>query len=68
MPVMQNTISSSPEKSMPPSTAKPPSMDMAAAASRKKYQVLRVNLSFIAFLPPALWRRPFVKKSKFSKN
>jgi hypothetical protein len=27
-------------------------METAAAASRKKYQVLRVNLSFIAFLPP----------------
>ena len=27
-------------------------VETAAAASRKKYQVLRVNLSFIAFLPP----------------
>ena len=65
MPVMQNTISSSPEKSMPLSTAKPPSMDTAAAASRKKYQVLRVNLSFIAFLPPAAECRLL---TKFSKN
>ena len=37
---------------MPPRTAKPPSMDTATAASKKKYQVLRVNFSFIAFLLP----------------
>ena len=38
---------------------------LAAAASRKKYQVLRVNLSFIVFLPPAAVRRLL---TKFSKN
>ena len=38
---------------------------IAAAASRKKYQVLRVNLSFIVFLPPAAVRRLL---TKFSKN
>ena len=47
MPVMQNATISRKEKSMPPSTAKPLSMDAAAAHSRKKYQVLWVNLSFI---------------------
>ena len=47
MPVMQNETISRKEKSMPPSTAKPLSMDAAAAHSRKKYQVLWVNLSFI---------------------
>jgi len=40
-------------------------MDIAAAASKKKYQVLRVNLSFIVFLPPAAARRLL---TKFSKN
>ena len=45
--VMQNATISRNEKSMPPSTAKPLSMDAAAAHSRKKYQVLWVNLSFI---------------------
>ena len=53
MPVRQNTIISSPEKSIPPSTAKPPSMDTAAAASKKKYHVLRVNLSFMSPSPRA---------------
>jgi len=60
MPVRQNTIISSPEKSIPPSTAKPPSMDTAAAASKKKYQVLRVNLSFMKPSPGRL--RPACRK------
>lgn len=51
MPVMQNAAISKKEKSIPPSTAKPFSMDAAAAHSRKKYQVLWVNFSFIVSLP-----------------
>ena len=40
MPVMQNAIISKKEKSIPPSTAKPFSIEAAAAHSRKKYHVL----------------------------
>ena len=56
MPVMQNRDHLPKEKSMPPSTAKPLSMDAAAIYSRKKYQVLWVNWAcFIEVTPAKIW-------------
>ena len=53
----QNAICSSRPNVCPASTKNPLSMDTAAEASRKKYQVLRVKFSFIKSLLPAKRRR-----------
>ena len=57
MAARQNAICSSRPNVCPASTKNPLSMDTAAEASRKKYQVLRVKFSFIKFLLPAKRRR-----------
>ena len=61
MPVMQNATISKKEKSIPPSTAKPFSIEAAAAHSRKKYHVLWVNFNFMRNLPPVRPARAAVK-------
>ncbi len=57
MPAAANAICSMRPKLVPLRTAKPLSMEAAAETSSRKYQVLRVNLSFISSLPPAEGRR-----------